>query len=1586
MYKLNVPTVVLTIAMLLIVSPAAAEDYIWSGGDLGVWTADANWSPVGTPGAGDTAALNTSNTVDWMQNITTSGISTFTQTAGTIVGGGSEFRPKGNKTIDLSGGLFDATRGFEIGDENGGAVNINVSGSSEVRLHYSRDVWAPVMAIGGRGGTGIVTISGGSVIVYESSNNDWDDIRISRDRYGDSSGTLTLSGGRLDLGGKNIVMTDNTTTSEFNFTGGRLENVDNYFRTKSNRQNGNPETFEKVSATLAQFDGVLAPGTVRYTGADTGRTVEPVGTTTIFGSYNQSALGTLEIDIAGLASFDKVLVNEVDGAGGTAELFGAVDVNLLGAVLPGFSYDVVTASTSLDITGLTVTDGWTASVVNGNTLRLTGGPSAPTYDFSSTWTEAADGAWGGAGAGADLNWTETGGSANTAPGVYGTKEQAIFDTVAAPSVTATLDGAAPNLASLKFQGATAYTIAQGTGGAIAMEAPNTEVLATVNVDGASSHRIDAPVTLTGDTSVNTAASASRIEVSGAIDGAGALIKTGDGTLVLSGDNSYTGLTAIFGGTIDIASTGKLGGGVYAPDVTIASGAELTLNNANLQEFTGTVDVSGTLTVQGSGQTNIYATGNPGSTNITGAGTIIKGGSGVLRVSPPGGGGGTYVHSFTGDIWVKDGILYGSKTTFGIDNASSITLGDTGATGVLEYARDYTAALNMPITLIGGGGGINVSNKSGKLTLAGDIDGDADLEKVGQGALKLTGDNTYTGTTTVTGGTLRLSGSLANSNITITGGDFIGDSGTIAYNMGSSPDIITMTGGTLDISALTIDFAGSADLDEYVLADYSAGGTLTTTLNPATGDTFFDAANVPANYYFFNDTDNGKIVLFLADNFSSIADSAWDIGATWDMDPLTPGVKSRVTVDDSDTVTVGGVQMAHELQIVDSGALQIDGALAVTTGVTVAGDAGLVVSGTLDAKDLDTTGTMTMSGGGTIPTIYVSGGQTTFESGSSPVITTLNASGGITTFASGSGGTFVAINVSDGETTFESASAPDITTLTTTGGTTTFESGSLGTVGTIYVSGGTVTMSSPTVTTVNVDDAASILNYNGTQTENLAVSDGTVNTGVGAGVVNATFSGGVVNTQGNTLTVTNTADFAGLDISVTGGTFGLIGADLANEGTPHTVTLNGGVTTITAASGGGQVPTGFDAYYSFEDPDNLGNDDSENSYNMSDQDSPGQGDGILDGKALSVGNNSGLKINSPFYINRISDRTWAFWVDPNTAAGDNHVIFEEGGGTNGVQFDIDSDGLLDFHVRNGGSGPTISSTTNVLSAGEFVHVLGVFDHGQMRLYINGAEESSDSAGFAEIGDHSSQTAIGSTVNGPPENSSGAFDGLIDDFYVWDDQALTPEEVLQTYRAGLPSGSSLTNTTLTATTTSEVAIDTDALELGGITTAASTTLTVNSQAATIAMTNMTLGGGSMVKSTRAASSDDVDVTLSGTLNAGGGKSYLRSRRGGNRRRRRHVLHQPGAGKRRSGRAQSRLQLDVCIGRGDRRRRRRDDGGDRRPRTRLRSVGDGRRTDDTTRRRRRKQHRRRGRRDVLVDNGRDDRRRGPGRRRSVDARGSR
>ena len=195
-------------------------------------------------------------------------------------------------------------------------------------------------------------------------------------------------------------------------------------------------------------------------------------------------------------------------------------------------------------------------------------------------------------------------------------------------------------------------------------------------------------------------------LSGPVSGAGGLYKTGPGTLVLAGNNSYGGPTIVSNG---ILRAGAATAFPSATDITVVNGATL--------DIVGYSPDANSLTLLSGAQ----FLGSGGSLGLGSSGTALSlqggvtGGSAAIRLTSGSG----------GDVVVAGG-----------SGAATLGAVDLGAAN-----RTFNVA--------------DVNAGGDDLTVSDEISGTGGIVKTGAGTMVLSGGNTYGGATVINGGTLRL---------------------------------------------------------------------------------------------------------------------------------------------------------------------------------------------------------------------------------------------------------------------------------------------------------------------------------------------------------------------------------------------------------------------------------------------------------------------------------------------------------------------------------------------------------------------------------------------------------------------------------------------------------------------------------------------------------------------------------------------------------------------------------------------------------------------------------------------------------------
>ncbi|MGT1206798.1 fibronectin-binding autotransporter adhesin ShdA [Salmonella enterica subsp. enterica serovar Enteritidis] len=370
------------------------------------------------------------------------------------------------------------------------------------------------------------------------------------------------------------------------------------------------------------------------------------------------------------------------------------------------------------------------------------------------------------------------------------------------------------------------------------------------------------------------------ELENTLSGSGSLVKTGTGELTLSGDNSYSGGTTIIGGTLTADHADSLGTGAVANSGVLQVGegelentlsgsgslvktgtGELTLSGDNSYSG-GTTIIGGTLTADHADSLGTGAVANSGvlqvgegelENTLSGSGSLVKTGTGELTLSGD--------NSYSGGTTIIGGTLTA-------DHADSLGTGAVANSGVLQVGEG-----ELENTLSGSGS--LVKTGTGELTLSGDnsysggttiiggtltadhadslgtgavansgvlqvgegelentLSGSGSLVKTGTGELTLSGDNSYSGDTTIADGT------LIAANVNALGSGNIDNSGTLMLDANGAFELANITTHTGATTAL----AAGSTLDAGQLTQED-GSTLSIDLGAATDDAVITADSV-----------------------------------------------------------------------------------------------------------------------------------------------------------------------------------------------------------------------------------------------------------------------------------------------------------------------------------------------------------------------------------------------------------------------------------------------------------------------------------------------------------------------------------------------------------------------------------------------------------------------------------------------------------------------------------------------------------------------------------------------------------------------
>ncbi|HIC1933880.1 TPA: autotransporter outer membrane beta-barrel domain-containing protein [Citrobacter freundii] len=209
----------------------------------------------------------------------------------------------------------------------------------------------------------------------------------------------------------------------------------------------------------------------------------------------------------------------------------------------------------------------------------------------------------------------------------------------------------------------------------------------------------------GDGAVDGASYTATID--SVIRGTGGLNKGDLGTLILTGDNTYSGGTTITSGTLQVAGDTNLG----------AADTGITFNGGTLK-YGEAFDTARQVTLESGGGT-FDTNGHDVSllTEVEGNGQLTKTGKGSLTL--------TLDNTYTGGTTIEQGVLQ---------------LGNGGDIGSIQGDVVDNGVLNV--------------NRGDTLALTGNISGKGQLHQTGSGITELQGENSYSGATLIANGVLQ----------------------------------------------------------------------------------------------------------------------------------------------------------------------------------------------------------------------------------------------------------------------------------------------------------------------------------------------------------------------------------------------------------------------------------------------------------------------------------------------------------------------------------------------------------------------------------------------------------------------------------------------------------------------------------------------------------------------------------------------------------------------------------------------------------------------------------------------------------------
>jgi autotransporter-associated beta strand protein len=574
------------------------------------------------------------------------------------------------------------------------------------------------------------------------------------------------------------------------------------------------------------------------------------------------AASTLEVDLGTVGNPSASLIS----ASGAATINGTVIVNLRGSksAMSVGSFTVVSAAsragTGSFVLG-TVPPGVSASLTDSGTV-VTINITAINASSYLQWTGAGGNSWD---LGTTVSWQN---DTNTALPYSQTPPVSVFFDDTAVSNTAVSVTTTVSPASVELQNNTlAYTFTGGgkiSGLATVTKTGNgATTLATANDYSGLTTVASGALVIGNATGLGSTGAGTVVATNAALGLAGSITVTGEALSLTGGGSALGGLTGL---------RSDSGSNTWAGNITLASeGARFqTVGSTNVLNITGVIDSGGNFY-------NEAVTVRRGTVIFSAANTYL---------------GGTVIGVDTNRIAGGNNRLPISTVLslgFGVANAGYLDLNgfNQEVAGLQLYQTNNGSTASAVINLAGTLSTLAVNAGTNASIYGGNLEGNLALTKTGTNSLTLTGANTHTGATTVSGGALIVDGNngtsavAVNSSGTLAGTGTVGGSVTVNSGGGLAP-ANTGTIGTLTASgSLTLAAGSQTRVD--INSDTSTSDLVSGPTSVSYGGTL-----VVNNLGVAAITNGQAFTLFSASspsgNFSSISPSSPGAGLVWNFNP------------------------------------------------------------------------------------------------------------------------------------------------------------------------------------------------------------------------------------------------------------------------------------------------------------------------------------------------------------------------------------------------------------------------------------------------------------------------------------------------------------------------------------------------------------------------------------------------------------------------------------------------------------------------------------------------------------------------------